>query len=81
MQQQLRTSHDTSEETKKVHDPELPDEMVIQNSVMNYQMCKKRQIIVKKQMCLDTSPDAYDGIGQFTTLRFLEDGSRRSRSD
>ena len=41
MQQQLRTSQDTSEETKTVHDPELPDELLIQSFVMNYQMCKK----------------------------------------
>ena len=43
MQQQLRTSQDTSQETKKVHDPELPDELLIQNFVMIQPMCKKRK--------------------------------------
>ena len=42
MQHQLRPAQDTSEEIRKIQDPELPDELLIQNFVMNYQMCKKQ---------------------------------------
>ena len=52
MQQQLRTSQDTSEETKKAHDPELPDELSIQNFVMNYQMCKKADVTAYESRCV-----------------------------
>ena len=70
-QQQLRPAQDTSEETRKIQDPELPDELL--DPELRDELSEAYKSHREKAEC-DWIPLQMDGVGKFRDLELRKDG-------